>query len=798
MSISLQDSFRALVCILAGVVLTQPVRAGDDTTNAAKITDGTTWAQYMQQVMGGASTVLLQPGITTRGPMGIYANVRLATALTQAENLVCPSHDVRCVFNPELVDQYLTNYFGYLLDNEAVSGLLLETEWQQLQPSDPGPLSSPPNPGSFYFNYVDDAFNAIIAWNKANPSKPPKTLQLGVTPGFNSPLNTQGSGWLLNYLSSCDGLFVGSSVVLPNPALTECGYTTIFFKTEDLPHIQIPLPMPWNPIYKAYWKVFLTALNQHIASNREYVSSFVSIGVGGPTASSTEIILPNGANASDCTSKKPKNPNACLLTLPGVSGAHSVDVYTAWNCLLGNAYGAPGNCLSPGYGTTSSYINSDRAFVEEWAAAIDMYGEVFSGVTLIVATGNGLPNFPNANNSYLQNAPLAFGPDCGTSSTTTMDCAAETAIVAYFAGPPIGGANAKATAMAGLKAGDLTATTGEGSGSRRVKWLTYNTTDGPSVLYSSGSSGTGSMVLVSRMLGGLQLAGKFSDTIPDAQGVSSMQTEGCFSSPPCPMTPEQALLNVLTAYFSGTSVGGAFPKGVTSTFPYGGTSTIAVGSETVVDAPLNYLQIWDADILYARGWQPCTWQQLMTAPAKPGGPPPGCMHEKMSSHTVNGGPGLGSKLTAQQLLNIASEVILTQTAEPVTYPSICCPSPYVPRGAFQGDPVCVTQAQASQVNTDNNAAAAGTTYAFNYTNSSYYTGYTPAPVPSIPNGIVPYGVCFPSTRSLGPNVYRQAYMGDYVCVSAEEANQVRKDNAQFLYRREVFCPALPQPRRLRP
>jgi len=787
MRISLQDSFRALVCILAGLALTQPVRAGDD-TNAAKITDGTTWAQYMQQVMGGASTVLPQPGITIRGPMGIYANVRLATALTQAQNLVCPSHDVRCVFNPELVDQYLTNYFGYLLDNEAVSGLLLETEWQQLQPSDPGPNPLTPNSGSFYFNYLDDAFNAIKAWNKANPSKPPKTLQLGVSPGFNSPLNKQGSGWLLNYLSSCDGLFMSSTVVLPNPALTGCGYTTIFFKSEDLPVEQLPLPMPWNPTYKAYWKAFLTALNQHIASNREYVSSFVSIGVGGPTASSTEIILPNGAN------------NAGMLTLPGVSGSASVTVYTAWNCLLGNAYGVPGNCLAPGYGagSSSSYINSDRAFVEEWAAAIDMYGEVFSGVTLIVATGNGLPNFPVASNPYLQNAPLAFGPDCGTSSTSTMDCAAETAIVAYFAGPPIGGANAKATAMAGLTARDLTVPT-PASGSERVKWLTYNTTDGPSVLYSSGSSGTGSMVLVSRMLGGLQLAGKFSDTIPDAQGVSPMQTEGCFSSPPCPMTPEQALLNVLTAYFSGTSVGGAFPKGVTSTFPYGGTSTITVGSAHVVDAPLNYLQIWDADILYARGWHPCTWQQVMTAPAKPGGPPPGCMHEVMSSHTVNGGPGLGSKLTAQQLLNIASEVILTQTAEPVTYPAICCPSPYVPRGAFQGDPVCVTQAQASQVITDNNAAAARTTYAFNYTDSSFYTGYTPAPVPSIPNGIVPYGVCFPSTRSLGPNVYRQAYMGDYVCVSAEEANQVRKDNAQFLYRREVFCPAPPHlPRPLRP
>ena len=36
---------------------------------------------------------------------------------------------------------------------------------------------------------------------------------------------------------------------------------------------------------------------------------------------------------------------------------------------------------------------SDQAFIDEWNAAIDMYGEVFSGVTLVATTGSGLPNF---------------------------------------------------------------------------------------------------------------------------------------------------------------------------------------------------------------------------------------------------------------------------------------------------------------------------------------------------------------------------------------------------------------------
>ena len=744
----LRGTFLTAAGILAGLALPQQSRAQDD-TNAALITDGTTWAQYMHQVMGGASTALSQLGGTIRGPTGIYANVLLAPAIKQAQNVVNPSGSL-LLDEGKLIDGALTAYFGYLLDNPAVSGLFLQAQWQDLQPSDPGPNPLKPNPTSFYFNYIDDAFNAVIAWNKANPSKPPKTLQLDVTPGFNSPLQP-GSGWLLNYLSSCDGLFMSP----PASVSSSCGYTTIFYRTESQPEIQMPLPMPWNPTYKAYWQAFLSALNQHIASNPDYVSSFVSIGVGGPTASSTEIILPNG-NAD----KANDNLNAGMLTLPGVAGS-GVTVYQAWNCLLGNAYGVSGNCLAAGYGATSSYINSDRAFVEEWADTIDMYGEIFSGVTLIVTTGNGLPNFPVASGSPLLVPPPAFAPDCGTSSTTTMDCAAETAIVAYFAGPPIGGANAKATAMAGLTARDLTAKT-PASGSERVKWLSYNTTDGPSVLNGGSSSG----VLVSRMLGGLQL-GKSIYTDP--------AFEGCTTGTTCTITREQALLNVLTGYFAGTSVGSAFP---------GGTSTIIVGSARVVDAPLNYLQIWDTDLRYAAGWANCTWQQLMTAPAKIGGPPPGCPVENMSSLTVYAS-SLGGNQTAQQLLNIASYLILSQTAEPVTYPSICCPSPYVPRGAFQGDPVCVTQKEANQVTTDNNNAAAGASYSSNYTDKTFYNGYTP--VPSVPNGIVPYGTCKSGFQ------YRQAYMGDYVCVSSGQASQVIADNAAFEGRRLIFCPAPPQP-----
>jgi hypothetical protein len=768
MRIRLRGIFWTLACMLAGLALPQQGRAGGDDTNAALIpgTDGTTWAQNMHQVMGGAST-MLPGGSTIRGPVGIYANVLLSDKIEKALKVVCPTG--MCPNKVDLVAGALNTYFGYLLDNPAVSGLLLQAQWQDLQPSDPGPDPSAPTDTPI-FNYIDAAFNAIITWNKEHPSKPPKTLQLDVTPGFNSPLTLNtlkqpGSDWLLNYLSSCDGLFTP-----PMPVSSACGYTKIFYRTENNPVVQIPLPMPWNPTYKAYWKAFLSALSQHIASDPDYVSSFVSIGVAGPTASSTEIILPNGRPG---TADLP-NRNAGPLTVPG-SGP--VTVYQAWNCLLGNAYGVPGNCLLGGYGATSSYINSDRAFVEEWAAAIDMYGEIFSGVTLEVTTGNGLPDFctveaslsgwhcvPAAPNPYFFNPPPAFTPDCGSSSTTTMDCAAETAILAYFAGPPIGGANAKGTASAGLTARS-NSTPEQIPSANRVKWLSLNTTAPQSVLNSS----SGSWAVVSHMLGGLQFAKSF---------YTHPAFEGCEKGTTCTISPEDALLNVLKAYFAGTSLGDAFP---------GGSNTAMNGSETIVDAPINYLQIWDTDIQYAAGWINCTWPQLMTPPAKKGEPPPGCTVEDMSTHTTSTSI-LGSKLTAQQLLNFASEWIPSQTV-PVSYSPTCCVSPYVLRGAFQGDLVCVTSGEAGQVMTDNNNAAAGTTYSMNYTDKTFYKGYTF--VPSVPNGIVPYGICKSGLQ------YRLAYMGDYVCVSSSQARQVAADNAASVSRR-LICPVSPAPRPPRP
>jgi hypothetical protein len=719
----LRRTLPALVCTLALLALLPQGRAqniGDD-TNAAAIPkgDGTTWAQSMHQVMGGTSNTL--PGVgTVRGPAGVYAVVRLTDRINDALRTTGVGTLAPCEpVVSQAVDDALTAYFNYLLEPSLLfnpnSGLVILAQWDDLSTCDPGTNLESPNPGSFRFNYLDDAFSAIEAWNADNPSLPPKTLQLVVTPGFNSP------AWLTGELNTCDGLFVS---YFPAPA-RDCDYTSIFYRVENAPQVQWPLPLPWSQGYKDRWKFFLTALNNHIGSRQE----FVSIAVAGPTASSAEIILPND-NSSTNKTKPNLNAGAHALQLPGMS--KGISVYTAWNCLLGNNYGETGNCLSEhrGYGAMSSYVNSNRAFIEEWASAIDMYGQIFSGVTLVVTTGKGLPEFPNPN-PFFQTPPPAFEADCSKSSTATMDCAAETAILAYFAAPSVGGPNAKATEEDGLVAGG-----GKVLSAAGVKWLAGQTSTGFSVLPKSPA-------LVSRMLGGLQFGQPFSVN-PMGEGSAS--------------TPEQALLNVLKNFFKGTAVASTFDMG-----------TETNNGEPVVNAPVNYLQVWEEDFLYAYGWQNCTPKQLMTKPANKGGPPPGCNVVKMKNMPTV--PFMHSPATAADLLRAANDAILLFTAETAALPPTCgCSGVFVPRGAFLGDPVCVTQAEQNQVQADNTAAMSGSTYSpgFNYT----------------VDPDVPYGVCKQFHSSvphvdLRPLVYRQAYMGDYVCVTFDQASRVATDNASY-------------------
>jgi hypothetical protein len=78
-----------------------------------------------------------------------------------------------------------------------------------------------------------------------------------------------------------------------------------------------------------------------------------------------------------------------------------------------------------------SYWDSDQAFIDQWNAAIDMFGEIFPGIT---------------RNSDLT-IPATFQPDC---PTLTEDCAAEATILSHFSDPAVAAASGKASGEEGL------------------------------------------------------------------------------------------------------------------------------------------------------------------------------------------------------------------------------------------------------------------------------------------------------------------------------------------------------------
>jgi hypothetical protein len=231
-----------------------------------------------------------------------------------------------------------------------------------------------------------------------------------------------------------------------------------------------------------------------------------------------------------------------------------------------------------------SVTNSDMKFIKEWEDAIDVFGNAFSNLTLIVTTGSGLPNFLDAygvpyTNTY--SVPPGFCPDCALTNSNAqaniMDCAAETTILAYFADPQHGGNNAKAIQADGLAANEIHANPlgGGDLGAHGIKWLAQNTTSGNAPL-------PGTTNIVSRVLGGLQIGAPGGGAIitqnPDTTGCN-LRGGGCTN-----ISPEQAIYNVLTAFFDGTPLGTNY-----------GSSQVIVSS----NYPLNYLQVYDADVLYA-------------------------------------------------------------------------------------------------------------------------------------------------------------------------------------------------------
>jgi hypothetical protein len=268
-----------------------------------------------------------------------------------------------------------------LANNPAVSGLAIRMFWSSLQPAK----------DRYDFSQLDAAFASAAAAHK--------TVQLILVPGFGTP------AWVLSEIPSCDDRLTASAdgggkegkhaaraeaasddsggggrghhkgaaggghegkhadASVDNGRHEEasnkpnCGKVT-FEVSEGRAHgDKQELPLPWNPVYKRYWKAFLT----EVATRYGPRETFVSIALAGPTAESVEIILPR-----------------------------SDEQIERWAQLLELFYRNP------------SYHRSDKAFVDEWDAATTVYGEVFRNITIVLTRGSGLLNFTKGQSSAAQ------------------------------------------------------------------------------------------------------------------------------------------------------------------------------------------------------------------------------------------------------------------------------------------------------------------------------------------------------------------------------------------------------------
>jgi hypothetical protein len=374
--------------------------------------------------------------------------------------------------------------------------------------------------------------------------------------------------------------------------------------------------MPWEPTYKSAWQTFLTTLAK--MSESLYDPFFVSVAVAGPTASSEEIMLPS-------------NQNTDSMWLNAQPGGLTPD--KMWTALLNYFFGNPSDPTT----YNKVYLNTDQAFIDEWKNAIDMYGNIFTGLTLTVSTGSGLPHLTGSYSlpPITGSSPTNFSTDC---PTPNMDCAAEASILSYFEIPGVGGPNAKATQTDGLKGfspGVFLPSVTLDLGVMGAKLVSQSTE------FTSPSA---------QILGGAQFAEPFSQ-FPVQEGCTSKfpndgysgngSTEpaadvpsACFAPGSGPsayvgttatfndipvadrLSPEQAAFNVLKPFFDGTSVTSFFGY----TEPNPGT------------VPLNYLQIYGPDIEYA--------------------------DKNIAGWTLNNTGALVSGTTAQSLLNQASNKLL--------------------------------------------------------------------------------------------------------------------------------------------
>lgn len=321
------------------------------------------------------------------------------------------------------------------------------------------------------------------------------------------------------------------------------------------------------------------------ALNQQYGDDplLVSITIAGPTAGSEEMILPNDGNTCPCHTNNDCAANCGTNSILQPNGLTPSGI---WNELLLNHYGP-------------SYTNSNQAFIEEWTNAINLYESIFSNLTLVVVPANG-KGFP------FDSKPSPADPLCQFSRGSS--CTAVATILDYFENFQSTNGNGKACQTSGLGANIVTLTNGD-VGIAGVRYL----------------------------------SAQWQTAIPRNQIVGGALFDHGFSFSTNP-APEQEEFNVLANFFNGTSA-------VNGTTTFAGlfanvASVSAVNYPLTNSAPLNYLQVYNQDVLYAQRH--------------------GCVV------ITNGAGGQTISLSAQDLLNAANQLLFTIALN--SYPPASIPS----------------------------------------------------------------------------------------------------------------------------
>jgi hypothetical protein len=265
----------------------------------------------------------------------------------------------------------LGSLYSRLLANRDVDGLSLTVPWSILNPSR----------GAFDWTALDEAFCAVAATNAANPARK-KQIQIAVLPGYTSP------AWLTPPAASCDDLLDPTK----QSRVTSCSWASFSESRGSSKGQKLALPLPWNRVYRIAWADFLKALAQRYGDN----PALAGVAVAGPSTDSTAMLLDSSPNTAN------------------------------WAILIGS------EASDPEHFNDSRYQNSYLIFAEAWKQAIDLYGDLFPGVTLMLSPGEfdrAFAKSPQANLDYGALPSLeAFCP----AFQRDKACVAKLSVVSYF------------------------------------------------------------------------------------------------------------------------------------------------------------------------------------------------------------------------------------------------------------------------------------------------------------------------------------------------------------------------------